>query len=203
MPLLSQYSSHLVEAGIDEAGRGCLAGPVTAAYVILPKDYHHKLLNDSKKTSLKNRNILRADIEREALCFSVAVATHVEIDKINILNATYLAMHRAIAMASLPAELLLIDGNRFQPYHQVNYLTIVKGDSKYASIAAASILAKTYRDEFMQKIALEYPQYGWEHNASYGTAKHLLAMNEYGLSPYHRRSFKPKKVQLELFQNNR
>ena len=177
------------EAGCDEAGRGCLAGPVYAAAVILPKDFYHPLLNDSKQLTEKQRYLLRPIIEKEALAWAVGVVSAEEIDKINILAASFLAMHRAVDDLKIRPEHLLIDGNRFKPYRNVPFTTIVKGDGKMASIAAASILAKTYRDDFMNKIAVEYPQYDWLSNKGYPTVKHRNAIKEYGITPYHRKSF--------------
>lgn len=184
------YSENLVEAGCDEAGRGCLAGPVYAAAVILPRDYHNELLNDSKLISEKNRIILRKDIEAKALAWEVGIVDQTEIDEINILNASILAMHRAIQKLKISPELLLIDGNRFKPYPQTKHQCIIKGDSKYASIAAASILAKTYRDEFMIKIAQEFPEYQWNRNKAYPTKAHRAAIAKFGICSYHRKTFK-------------
>jgi len=196
--LKSSFSKDLIEAGCDEAGRGCLAGPVVAAAVILPKDFTHKILNDSKKINEKARYQLRTEIEKEAIAWAVGIVSNEEIDKINILNASFLAMHRAIDKLSIIPELLLIDGNRFQPYKEINHNCIVKGDGKYLSIAAASILAKTYRDDIMIELAKEFPQYDWEHNKSYATKKHIAAINEFGQCKYHRKSFHLKR-QLSLF----
>ena len=187
--LKSHYATGIIEAGSDEAGRGCLAGPVFAAAVILPDDYRNSRLNDSKKLSAKMREILRVEIESEALTWSVAAADHLEIDQINILNASILAMHRAIEGLTLRPGLLLIDGNRFKLYQDIPHQCIVRGDSLYMSIAAASILAKTYRDAFMSDISLQYPIYGWARNKGYPTAEHRKAIFQYGLSPFHRRSF--------------
>lgn len=172
--LLSNYSTNTLEAGVDEAGRGCLAGPVVAAAVILPPDYTHSYLTDSKKLSLKQRNLLRIEIEKEAVAWAVGEALPAEIDKINILQASFLAMHRALDKLPLQPEYLLIDGNRFKEYKQVPHSCIVKGDSKYLSIAAASVLAKTHRDAYMEEIALQYPAYKWEQNAGYPTKLHRL-----------------------------
>lgn len=187
--LKSHYLTGIIEAGCDEAGRGCLAGPVFAAAVILPDDYRNSMINDSKKLSSKLREILRVEIEREALDWSVATADHIEIDEINILNASILAMHRATDGLSIRPGLLLIDGNRFKPYQNIPDQCIVRGDSCYMSIAAASILAKTYRDAFMSDLSLEYPIYGWARNKGYPTVEHRKAVIQYGLSPFHRRSF--------------
>jgi len=178
-----------VEAGCDEAGRGCLAGSVYAAAVILPPDYKNELLNDSKQLSERKRYLLRSIIENDAVAWAVGVVTAEEIDKINILNASILAMHRALDALKVQPEAIIVDGNRFKPYNDVPYTTIVKGDGKYLSIAAASILAKTYRDDYMKTIAEEYPQYDWKSNKGYPTNKHRAAIKKYGISPYHRKSF--------------
>ena len=187
--LLSHYYEGLVEAGCDEAGRGCLAGSVYAAAVILPPDYENELLNDSKKLSAKKRYTLRAEIERDAVAWAVGVVTPEEIDKINILNASFLAMHRALDQLKVRPEAIIVDGNRFKPYQELPFTTIVKGDGKYLSIAAASILAKTYRDDYMQALAKEYPQYDWQSNMGYPTKKHRKAISKHGVTPYHRKSF--------------
>lgn len=187
--LLSHYYEGLVEAGCDEAGRGCLAGSVYAAAVILPPDYENELLNDSKKLSAKKRYTLRAEIERDAVAWAVGIVTPEEIDKINILNASFLAMHRALDQLKVRPEAVIVDGNRFKPYQELPFTTIVKGDGKYLSIAAASILAKTYRDDYMQALAKEYPQYDWQSNMGYPTKKHRKAISEHGVTPYHRKSF--------------
>lgn len=187
--LLSHYYEGLVEVGCDEAGRGCLAGSVYAAAVILPPDYENELLNDSKKLSAKKRYTLRAEIERDAVAWAVGVVTPEEIDKINILNASFLAMHRALYQLKVRPEAVIVDGNRFKPYQELPFTTIVKGDGKYLSIAAASILAKTYRDDYMQALAKEYPQYDWQSNMGYPTKKHRKAIREHGVTPYHRKSF--------------
>ena len=187
--LKNAYYINKVEAGCDEAGRGCLAGSVFAAAVILPPDYENELLNDSKQLSEKKRYLLRSMIEKDALAWAVGVVTAAEIDKINILNASILAMHRALDALSLRPEAIIVDGNRFKPYHDVPHTTIVKGDGKYLSIAAASILAKTYHDDYMKAIAEEFPQYDWRSNKGYPTKKHRAAIKEYGISPYHRKSF--------------
>ena len=188
--LPNQYNSLVLEAGCDEAGRGPLAGPVFAAAVILPKDFQNSLLNDSKKLSEKNRIILREIIEKEAIAFCVSSVSAEEIDKINILRASILAMHKAIEGLCLKPEALVIDGNKFYDYPGIPHTCIVKGDSKYANIAAASILAKTYRDDYMKEEALKFPQYGWEQNMGYPTKKHKEAIRKYGPSPLHRLSFK-------------
>ena len=187
--LLSHYYEGLVEVGCDEAGRGCLAGSVYAAAVILPPDYENELLNDSKKLSAKKRYTLRAEIERDAVAWAVGVVTPEEIDKINILNASFLAMHRALDQLKVRPEAVIVDGNRFKPYQELPFTTIVKGDGKYLSIAAASILAKTYRDDYMHALAKEYPQYDWQSNMGYPTKKHRKAISEHGVTPYHRKSF--------------
>lgn len=188
--LKSHYYSGLVEAGCDEAGRGCLAGSVFAAAVILPEDYVNDALNDSKQLSAGQRYALRAEIERDALAWAVGVVTPEEIDEINILNASILAMHRALDQLQVRPEAIIVDGNRFKPYRFIPYTTVVKGDGKYLSIAAASILAKTYRDDYMDRLAEEFPQYGWDGNKGYPTKAHREAIARYGVTPYHRKSFK-------------
>jgi ribonuclease HII len=192
----------LLEAGCDEAGRGPLAGPVFAASVILPEGFRNPLLNDSKQMSRKNRDILRVIIEKEAIAWAVSSVKPDEIDKINILNASILGMQNAVRALETKPEFLLIDGNKFRPFDDfgVNtYKTIVKGDATFASIAAASVLAKTYRDDYMRKIAIEYPQYGWERNMGYPTKEHIEAIRKYGYTPYHRKSFHPKELEPLLF----
>ena len=189
--LYSFYNKDKIEAGCDEAGRGCLAGSVYAAAVILPKDYHNDLLNDSKQLTAHQRYMLRETIEHDAIAWAVGVVTAQEIDKMNILRASITAMHRAIDQLAVRPEALIIDGNRFYPYHDLPYTTIVKGDGKYLSIAAASILAKTYRDDYMRELHKEYPYYGWDHNAGYPTKEHRQGIAEHGLSPYHRVTFNP------------
>lgn len=190
MQMLASYlHTNFIEAGVDEAGRGCYAGPVFAAAVILPKDFHHPLLNDSKQLNEKQRNLLRPVIEKESIAFGVASVNNETIDAINILQASYLAMHLAIDKLKTYPEFLLIDGNRFKPYKKLPHQCIVKGDGKFASIAAASILAKTYRDEFMQTIHKEYSHYGWDKNKGYGTAYHRKAISRFGLCMYHRKSY--------------
>ena len=179
----------MVEAGCDEAGRGCLAGSVYAAAVILPPDYHNELLNDSKQLTEKRRYALREAIQRDAVAWAVGVVTPEEIDNINILNASILAMHRALDQLAVRPEAVIVDGNRFKPYGGLPYSTIVKGDGKYLSIAAASILAKTYRDDYMGKLDEEYPQYDWKSNKGYPTKKHRDAIRQFGTTPYHRRTF--------------
>ncbi len=198
--LLSYYNKKLVEAGCDEAGRGCLAGSVYASAVILPKDYHNEQLNDSKQLSAKRRYALRTEIERDAIAWAVGVVTASEIDKMNILKASIIAMHRAIDQLTVRPEALIIDGNKFYPYYDLPYTTIIKGDGKYQSIAAASILAKTYRDDYMCRLHEEYPYYGWDHNAGYPTKEHRVGIAEHGLSPYHRLTFNQSgNGQLNLF----
>lgn len=187
--LLPHYYSNLIEAGCDEAGRGCLAGSVYAAAVILPKDYDNPLLNDSKKLTEKRRKVLRDQIVRDAVAWAVGVVTPEEIDKINILNASFLAMHRALDQLTIRPEAVIVDGNRFNPYRDLPYTTIVKGDGKYQSIAAASILAKTFRDEYMDSLANEYPYYDWQKNKGYPTKAHREGIREHGPSPYHRMSY--------------
>lgn len=187
--LKSHYYENLVEAGCDEAGRGCLAGSVYAAAVILPSGYENDLLNDSKKLTAKKRYALREVIQRDALAWAVGIVTPEEIDKINILNASFLAMHRALDQLSLRPEAVIVDGNRFKPYQDLPFTTIVKGDGKYLSIAAASVLAKTYRDDYMLSLAKEYPQYDWQSNMGYPTKKHRQAIRDHGITPYHRKSY--------------
>ena len=187
--LKSHYYEGLIEAGCDEAGRGCLAGSVYAAAVILPPDYQNELLNDSKKLTAKKRYALREEIERDAIAWAVGIVTPEEIDKINILNASFLAMHRALDQLKVRPEAIIVDGNRFKPYQDLPSTTIVKGDGKYLSIAAASILAKTYRDDYMLSLAEEYPQYDWQSNMGYPTKKHRQAIREHGITPYHRKSY--------------
>ncbi len=199
--LLPYLEQGRIEAGCDEAGRGCLAGPVFAAAVILPEGYCNELLNDSKKLTEHRRDQLRAIIERDALAWAVGVVTAEEIDHINILNASFLAMHRAVDALTVRPEHLLIDGNRFKPYHDTPHTCIVKGDGKMMSIAAASILAKTHRDEFMARIHEEFPQYAWNINKGYPTKAHRAAISQYGPSPYHRKSFRLLDTQLSLFEN--
>lgn len=189
----------LTEAGCDEAGRGCYAGPVFAAAVILPKDFHHPLLNDSKQLSEKLRDELRPVIEKEAISFAVASIDNEEIDQINILKASFKAMHLALDKLNRRPQLLLIDGNRFTKYKKTPHRCFVKGDGRFTSIAAASILAKTYRDEWMQQLHKEFPQYGWDQNKGYGTLIHRKAIEEYGLCKYHRKSFRLIPSQITLF----
>lgn len=197
--LLSYLNAGLIEAGCDEAGRGPLAGPVFAAAVILPKDFHHPLLNDSKKMTEKAREILRPIIEKEATAWAVEMVSAEEIDTINILNASITGMQRAVRRLEVKPEYLLIDGNRFKPFDGYEYQCVVKGDAKFASIAAASVLAKTYRDEYMRKLAQEYPQYGWDRNMGYPTKEHIAAIIEHGYTPHHRKSFHLKQLEPTLF----
>ena len=193
------YQDILVEAGCDEAGRGCLAGPVFAAAVILPKKFKNKTLNDSKKLSKKQRDELRIIIENEALDFAVMSVDNTQIDKINILNASILAMHLSLGQLKTKFEMIIVDGNRFKPYHKLPHKTIVEGDAKYMSIAAASVLAKTYRDEFMVQAHQQFPTYNWLANKGYGTADHRRAIMQYGQCPLHRKSFVIKEMQPQLF----
>lgn len=193
------YQTELLEAGCDEAGRGCLAGSVFAAAVILPPDFHHPLLNDSKQMTERNRNLLREVIEREAVAWAVQEITAQRIDEINILNASFEGMSLAVAQLDPQPQFLAIDGNRFRTTLDIPYTCVVKGDGKYADIAAASVLAKTHRDEYMMRLAEEYPMYGWAKNKGYPTREHRLAVREYGLSPYHRVTFNHEIGQLELF----
>jgi ribonuclease HII len=197
--LLARFQYELTEAGCDEAGRGCLAGPVFAAAVILPHDFDHKILNDSKQITEKVRYELRKEIEENAVDFAVALVDNEEIDQINILNASFLAMHRAIAQLKTEPGFLIIDGNRFNKYNTVPHHCIVEGDAKYFSIAAASILAKTYRDDFMLQIAAEHPEYDWHSNKGYPTIKHRNAVMEHGYTRYHRRTFRVTDPQLTIF----
>lgn len=197
--LSGRYQFEFIEAGCDEAGRGCLAGPVFAAAVILPDGFDHPLLNDSKQLSEQSRYQLRDEIEQTAVAFAVASVDNIEIDEINILNASFLAMHRAIEQLSVIPEFLIIDGNRFNKYKKVPHQCIVEGDAKYFSIAAASILAKTYRDDFMKQIALDHPEYDWHSNKGYPTIKHREAVLKIGYTPYHRRTFRVSDPQLSIF----
>ena len=200
--LLPYLNESLIEAGCDEAGRGPLAGPVYAAAVILPKDFHHPLLNDSKKLTCKERDLLRPVIEAEAVSWAVEAVSPQEIDSLNILWASVTGMQRAVLRLTPKPQFLLIDGNRFRPFDTFtmkDYRMVVHGDATYASIAAASILAKTWRDEFMEKIAAEYPEYGWERNMGYPTAEHIEAIRLHGLTPWHRLSFHPKQLEPTLF----
>ncbi len=187
--LKKSFTNKLIEAGCDEAGRGCFAGPVFAAAVIFPDDFENEILNDSKQLSEKNRDELRIIIEENAIAWSVGIVDNIKIDEINILNASILAMHRAIEKLKIIPEFLLIDGNRFKQYKNIPHECIIKGDGKFLSIAAASILAKTHRDEYMRKIHCEFPEYDWINNKAYPTRKHKDAIIKYGITPYHRRSF--------------
>jgi ribonuclease HII len=197
MSLLPYMRKGILEAGCDEAGRGCLAGPVFAAAVIFPKDYTNSLLQDSKKLTETQRTKLRRQIETDALTWAIGVVSHIEIDSTNILQASFLAMHRALDTLVCKPQHILVDGNRFKPYNAIDYTCVVKGDGTYMSIAAASILAKTYRDEHMEQIHNEYPYYNWLQNKGYPTLAHRKAVIEYGLSPYHRKSFNTS-IQLQL-----
>lgn len=188
-----------IEAGCDEAGRGPLAGPVFAAAVILPAGFHHPLLNDSKQMSATHREMLRPIIEKESVSWAVASLSPAEIDELNILWASVTGMQRAVKQLSVKPDHLLIDGNRFRAFEDFKYTTVVHGDATYASIAAASVLAKTYRDEFMKKIALEYPEYGWDRNMGYPTREHVEAIKKYGFTPWHRKSFHLKELEPTLF----
>ncbi len=198
MPLLLSHTPHLIEAGCDEAGRGCLAGSVFAAAVILPPDFKNDLLTDSKQLTDKQRYALRPIIEAQALAWAVGVVTAQEIDKINILNASILAMHRAVEQLKITPEHLIIDGNRFKKYKDIPHTTIVKGDGKYLPIAAASVLAKTYRDDYMKVLHEEFPHYGWDSNMGYPTKKHREGIRQHGVSPYHRMSYQLLEKQLKL-----
>ncbi len=198
--LRSSFTKDLVEAGCDEVGRGCLAGPVVAAAVILPKKFKHKLLTDSKQLKKKDREQLQEEIKGAALAWAVAEVSHQEIDEINILNASFKAMHLALDQLEVEPEFLLIDGNRFTAYRKIQHQCIVKGDSKYLSIAAASVLAKTYRDDLMEKLSDQYPGYGWESNMGYPTVQHRDGIRFLGITPYHRKSFQLLPAQLELFE---
>ena len=198
--MLKHYPLNKLIAGCDEAGRGCLAGPVVAAAVILPNNFKNKMLNDSKLLSEKKRDLLRKVIEKQATCWALGIVSPAEIDKINILNASFLAMHRAIKKLYVEPEFLIIDGNRFNPYQGINHECIIKGDGKYLAIAAASVLAKTYRDDIMKKLADEFPDYNWQNNKGYPTKKHRNAIKKIGISKHHRKSFQllPSQLSLEL-----
>ncbi|GAA3967095.1 ribonuclease HII [Pedobacter ginsengiterrae] len=200
--LLNCYQYEFLEAGCDEAGRGCLAGPVFAAAVILPKGFVLEGLNDSKQLTHTQRDLLRPIIEKEALAWAVASCDHEEIDKINILNASFLAMHRAIEQLKTQPKYLVIDGNRFKAYPQIPHSCIIKGDGKYLNIAAASILAKTHRDEYMTNLHIDFPEYNWQKNKGYPTIAHRRAVIEIGLSPFHRKTFNVSAPQLDLFSKN-
>lgn len=192
------FYTDLIEAGCDEAGRGCLAGSVYAAAVILPSDYDNPEFNDSKKLTEKKRYLLREQVQRDAVAWAIGVVTPDEIDKINILNASFLAMHRALDQLKVRPEAVIVDGNRFKPYHDLPYTTIIKGDGRYQAIAAASILAKTYRDGYMAELAIQYPQYDWQSNKGYPTKKHREAIKNYGITPFHRRSYNLLGSELKL-----
>ena len=198
MSLINFYLKNTIEAGTDEAGRGCLAGPVAAAAVILPSTFDHPLLNDSKKITEKQRLLLKPFIEQHALAYGVAFVNETKIDEINILQASIFAMHKAIAMLKIKPEHIIVDGNKFKPYKNIPHTTIVKGDSKYKSIAAASILAKTYRDAYMEKICGQFPQYKWKQNKGYPTKQHREAIKQYGATKFHRKTFKLLPEQLQL-----
>lgn len=198
--LRSSFTKDLIEAGCDEAGRGCLAGPVVAAAVIFPKKYRHKKLNDSKQLTREEREELKFVIQRDALAWAVAEVNHEEIDQINILNASFKAMHLALEKLHMQPELLLIDGNRFKPYKDIRHECIIKGDGKYLSIAAASVLAKTHRDELMNNLAKQFCGYGWETNVGYPTPQHRQGIKLLGITPFHRKSFTLLPEQLELFE---
>ena len=200
MALKKFYHKNVLEAGTDEAGRGCLAGPVVAAAVILPESFEHPLLNDSKKLTEKQRDLLRPIIEKEAIAYAVAFISEEKIDEINILQASILGMHQSIDKLSIVPEHIIVDGNKFKPYKNIPYTTVVKGDAKFMSIAAASVLAKTYRDEFMANINKEFPNYDWLNNKGYPTKKHRAAIEKFGANKYHRKSFKllPEQLKLDL-----
>lgn len=193
--MLEHFSSNKIICGVDEAGRGCLAGPVVAAAVILPKDFTHEFLNDSKQLTENQRNELRPIIEKHAISFGVGIIDNHKIDEVNILQATFLAMHQAISKLKLKPELLIVDGNRFKPYKKIEHETIIKGDGKYIEIAAASVLAKTYRDEIMEKMHFEFPNYNWKKNKGYPTIAHRAAIKENGSCIYHRQTFRLLKVE--------
>ncbi|NJN26741.1 MAG: ribonuclease HII [Cyclobacteriaceae bacterium] len=197
--LLSSYTTNKIEAGCDEVGRGCLAGPVVAAAVILPYGYSHHLLNDSKQLNKRKRDGVKNDILNDAIAWAIAEISHAEVDKINVLQASFLGMHRALDQLTVVPELILVDGNRFKNYRSIPHQCIVKGDGKYMSIAAASVLAKIYRDELMEKLSFSHPEYRWEKNVGYPTLEHRAAIIKYGITPYHRRSFRLLPDQLSLF----
>lgn len=196
--MLKPFYKTSLEAGTDEAGRGCLAGPVTAAAVILPSYFSNEILNDSKQLTEKKRVVLRTLIEEQALSFGVVHISEAKIDEINILNASILGMHQSLDKLTTLPEFIIVDGNRFKPYKEIPYQCIVKGDAKYLSIAAASVLAKTYRDDYMLRLHQEYPMYGWDRNKGYPTQEHREAIRKYGTSPYHRKSFQLLPTQLKL-----
>lgn len=198
--LKSNYSGYLLEAGTDEAGRGCLSGPVVAAAVILPKNFSHPLLNDSKQLSEKNREILKPILEKQALAYAVSFIYQDEVDELNVLQASITGMHRAIDGLKITPEFIIVDGNKFRNYHKIPHKTIVKGDAKYLSIAAASVLAKTYRDAYMQGVHAEFPMYNWAKNKGYPTKEHRAAIREFGVTEYHRKTFRllPEQLKLEI-----
>ncbi|NRR90391.1 ribonuclease HII [Winogradskyella undariae] len=198
MTLKSQYSSYILECGTDEAGRGCLAGPVTAAAVILPTSFKNNVLNDSKQLSEKKRSDLKPIIEQQSISFAIQHIFEAKIDEINILNASILAMHGSISKLKIVPEFIIVDGNKFKPYKKIPFETIIKGDGKYLSIAAASVLAKTYRDAYMEKIHEEFPMYNWKQNKGYPTKEHRAAIKEYGITKYHRKTFRLLPVQYNL-----
>lgn len=196
--LLSFYKQGVIEAGCDEAGRGCLSGPVFAAAVVLPTNFNHKLLNDSKQLTEKQRYALRQDIQNNAIDWAIGICSAQEIDEYNILNASIYSMHKALGKLNTKPEHIIIDGNRFKPFQNIDYKTIVKGDSKYFSIAAASVLAKTYRDDFMIEAHNKYPEYNWKKNKGYPTKEHRMAIEKFGISPYHRKTFRLFDKQLKI-----
>jgi ribonuclease HII len=198
--LKSNYSGKILEAGTDEAGRGCLSGPVVAAAVILPEGFEHPFLNDSKQLTKKQRNELKPFIEKNAVAFGVSFVDEKEVDKINVLQASIIGMQRSIAQLNPQPEFIIVDGNKFKPYKDIPHKTIVKGDAKFMSIAAASVLAKTYRDEFMEKIHQEFPMYNWKQNKGYPTKQHRNAIREFGITSYHRKTFRllPEQFKLDL-----
>jgi len=199
MMLKSSFSGNKIEAGCDEVGRGCLAGPVVAAAVILPLDYKHNLLTDSKQLSKPKREAIRIDILNDAIAYAVSEIHNDEVDKINVLKASFIGMHQALDQLLTKPELILVDGNKFIPYKNIPHHCIIKGDGKYLSIAAASILAKTHRDNLMEKLSISHPEYGWERNVGYPTKEHRAAIEKYGITPYHRKSFRLLPNQLTLF----
>lgn len=197
--LKSSFSGNKIEAGCDEVGRGCLAGPVVAAAVILPLDYRHSLLTDSKLLSKKKRELIRKDLLNDGIEYAISEISNEQVDKINVLQASLVGMHRALDQLKKQIELILVDGNKFIPYSNIPHHCIIKGDGKYMSIAAASILAKTYRDDLMENLAVTHPEYGWERNAGYPTKEHRSAIEKYGITPYHRKTFRLLPDQLQLF----
>jgi ribonuclease HII len=197
--LLSSHTKDKIEAGCDEAGRGCLAGPVVAAAVILPKDYKHKYLNDSKQLTEARRMSIRKDIEKEAISWAVTFVDNIEIDEVNILNASFLAMNRSVEKLEVRPELLLIDGNRYKPHNEIPFECMIKGDGRFLAIAAASVLAKTYRDDYMIELALKFPEYQWQKNKGYPTVAHRAGIKVFGLTEYHRKTFRQLPDQLMIF----